>query len=174
MTVESAAALRNTTGMTWQGYRQYSLSQFHVYCHDRCKMVPIELPYGGGPPLVPRTHKLIAHEKEIASSFGLQESRNGITAWCDVKKVLELGLDCFPVEQLPMDKIIHSFFGADAFRQYKQNNTKMVLAVCKPYLERVDANGRRMQGWALNSKDNNVRMCIYEGGDCYAQGPRRS
>ena len=68
-----------------------------------------------------------------------------------------------------MDKIIHLFFGADAFRQYKQNNTKMVLAVCKPYLERVDANGRRMQGLALNSKDNNVRMCIYEGGDCYAE-----
>lgn len=170
LTTEKAASMRSSTGMTWEGYRQYSSSLFTEWCPVRCKNIPIGMPYGGQPPQPVKTWKLIDHEKEIFKVFGLKQSQDGVTAWCDIKKMLELRLESFPRHQLPAkDECIQLFFGADAFRMYKQNSTKAVLCVCKIYLERLDDDGNRLEGWALNSKDNNLKMAIYEGSDCYKE-----
>lgn len=171
LSVEKAAAIRSSTGMTWDGYRQFAKALFTEWDPVACTETPMDMPFGGKPPQAPRTHTLMKHENEIYKEFGLDQSLDGVVAWCDVKKLLELRLSCFPDEQLAAvgEAGIHLFFGADAFRLHKHNNTKAVLCVCKPLLERKGENDSRLEGWAVNSKDNNLKMALYEGSDCYSE-----
>ena len=68
---------------------------------------------------------------------------------------------------------LKAFWGGDAFRAYKAKNTKLVLCVCKPIIERFDEKGRRMQGWTLNNRENCVKMALYEGGTVTTSSPPR-
>ena len=169
-TVEKAVTLRNITGMTWEGYRHFSGSLFCNRDAVTGKYVPITMPFGGKPLQAPRTWRLMDFEKQIYLAFGLQETDDGITAWCEVIPLLELRLNAVPAEAFP-DKgdLLKIFFGADAFRLYAENSTKAVLCVAKPMIQRTDAEGHRLQGWAINSAMNNVKMAIFEGGDSYAE-----
>ncbi len=128
------------------------------------------MPFGGTPWPLPRTWRLRAYENEVLQSFGLEQSSDGITAWCDIIKLLEARLGCFPLDQLPTgpEQWITIFFGADAFRLHKANSLKAVQCVAKPFLERRN-EGMRLQNWAVISVHNNLRMAVYEVSDCYQE-----
>ena len=169
-TTEKAAALRHQTGMTWDGYRLLSASYMKSRDLETMKKVDIELPYGNSPPQIPKTWKVIKYEKELVDEFGLTESSDGIAAWIDLIKVLEFRLDAIPEEFFPLTTLkIKMFFGADAFRLYKQNSVKAVMCVVRPMIERRDADAKRLQGWNLQSADNCVKLALYEGGDSYLE-----
>ena len=171
LTVDKLASLRNTTGMTWEGYKMLSTQLFMERHPTTNHPRPVSMPFGGTPCLLPRTWRLRAYENAVLQSFGLEQSPNGITAWCDIIKLLEARLGCFPSDQLPThpEQWITVFFGADAFRLHKANSLKAVLCVAKPFLERKNDEGMRLKDWAVNSVHNNLRMAIYEGSDCYQE-----
>jgi hypothetical protein len=84
--------------------------------------------------------------------------------------MLTLRLDNIPIAMFPpSEDPLMIFFGADAFRLYKDNSTKAVLCVVKPMIQRTDLDGNRLQGWAINSAMNCIKACIYEGGDSYVE-----
>ena len=168
---EKAVALRNQTGMTWDGYRHLAGTMFCDRDAVTGKYLPIAMPFGGSPVRLPRTWRLIQKEKEIFLEFGLSESDDGITAWLEIIPLLELRIGAIPVEYQPTrdGTPLKIFFGADSFRLYTQNSIKATLCVCKAMISRHDAEGHRLQGWAINSAMNNVKMAIYEGGDSYLE-----
>lgn len=166
-TPEKAAALRHQTGMTWDGYRLLSSSYMKARDVETMKKVDIELPYGNSPPQMPKTWKVWKYESELVEAFGLTESEDGLAAWVDVIKVLELRLNAIDEQSIPAR--IKIFFGADAFRLYKQNSVKAVMCVVRPMVERRDNDGRRLQGWNIQSVDNCVKLALYEGSDSYLE-----
>ena len=86
-TPEKAAALRQQTGMTWDGYRLLSTSYMQSLDPEIMQKVDIKLPYGSSPPRMPRTYRLIEYEKGLVQQFGLTESSDGIAAWVDLIKL---------------------------------------------------------------------------------------
>ena len=129
------------------------------------------MPFGGSPVRLPRTWRLIQKEKEIFVEFGLSETDDGITSWVEIIPLLELRINAIPVESQPAKdgSPLKIFFGADSFRLFSQKSVKATLCVCKPMITRLDKEGHRLQGWAINSAMNNVKMAIYEGGDSYVE-----
>ncbi len=109
-------------------------------------------------------------EKTLLVKFGFEESEDGLTAWGEVIPMLTLRLDNIPIAMFPpsYDSLM-IYFGADAFRLYKDNNTKAVLCVVKAMIQRTDQESNRLQGWAINSAMNCIKACIYEGGDSYVE-----
>ena len=84
--------------------------------------------------------------------------------------MLSLRLDGIPIAMFPpKDDPLMIFFGADAFRPYKDNITKAVLCVVKAKIQRTDREGNRLQGWTIISAMNCIKACIYEGGDSYVE-----
>ena len=165
-----AAAMKNATGMTWEGYRCFNNFLFRERHSTSGRWVPIRMPFGGKPPQAVPPHQVYKFERSVHDIFGLKESEDGITAWCDAKKMLVLRLEQFPDSQLPAPgELLRIFCGADAFRGYKAFSTKFVLCVMKALLERTDDRGRRLEGWTANSGENCVRMALYEGGDGYME-----
>ncbi len=109
-------------------------------------------------------------EKTLFVKFGVKESEDGLTAWGDVIPMLALRLDGIPINMFPpSQEPLMIFFGADAFRLYKDNSTKSVLCVVKPMIQRTGRGGNRLQGCAINSAMNCIKTCIYEGGDSYVE-----
>ena len=169
-TTSKAAAQRLQTGMTWEGWRVFSSTLYKTRNPETGKYDNILMPYGSAPPVAPLFWKLWKFEKEVEEAFGLSESKDGITAWVDLIKVLELRLNAIPKDFFPpLGALIRLFFGADAYRQYQENNTKVVLCAVKPMVERRDVNHNRLKGWAYQSTDNAVKAALYEGGDSYLE-----
>ncbi len=84
--------------------------------------------------------------------------------------MLTLHLDAIPIAMFPpSEEPLMIFFGADAFRMYKDNNIKAVLCVIKAMIQRTDREGNRLQRWAINSAMNCIKAAIYEGGDPYVE-----
>ena len=128
------------------------------------------MPYGNAPPQAARAYKVERLEKELCASYGLQQSGDGLTAWCDCNKMLESRLAAIPEDQLPREgEVTRVWFGADSFRGFKQNSTKLTLCAAKPTIEKRSKEGKRLEGWVGNSEKNHVRMALYEGSDTYEE-----
>jgi hypothetical protein len=126
------------------------------------------MPFGTTPIRLPRPRRLVEFEKTLLVKFEFQESEDGLTAWGEVIPMLTLPLVCIPIVIFPpIDEPLMIFFGADAFRLYKDNNTQPVLCVVKAMIERKDLEGDRLQGWVINSAMSCIKATIYEGGDSY-------
>ena len=168
---EDGAAMKHNSCMTWRGYKCWAGQTFRKWCPERNTWVMIPMPYGGQPPQPPRAYKVQQVHKDICMTYGLQQSDDGLTAWCNVVKVLQARLEAIPAEQLPAaHDSLRVWFGADAFRCYEANSLKMVMCVAKPMIERRTKEGNlRMEGWVTNSHQNHLRMAIYEGGDSYSE-----
>jgi hypothetical protein len=52
---------------------------------------------------------------------------------------------------------------------FKMGHKGAVLAILKPVLNKVDANGFVLEGWGFNSIHNGVKIMLYEGHDKYDQ-----
>ena len=112
----------------------------------------------------------VEFEKTLLVKFRFHESEVGLTAWGEVIPLLTLRLDGIPIAMFPsINEPLKIFFGADAFRLYKDNSTKAVLCVVKAMIQRTDLEGNRLQGWAINSAMNCIKAAIYEGGDSYVE-----
>jgi hypothetical protein len=58
---------------------------------------------------------------------------------------------------------------SDGSVAFKMGNQGAVLAILKPVLTRVDANGFVLEGWGYNNIHNVVKIMLYEGHDKYDQ-----
>lgn len=168
---EDGAAMKHNTGMTWRGYKAYSMQTFRKWSPHQLKWVQIEMPYGGRPPQPPRAWRVQKLEKHMCAAYGLQQSADGLTAWCNMIKMLQTRLEAVPEDQLPAGQdVLQVWFGADAFRCYAANSVKMVMCAIKTMVERRALDGnKRLEGWVTNSHQNHIRAAIYEGGDSYAE-----
>ena len=171
LTPEKGAELRMQAGLTWRGYKAYSMRTFRRWDERLNTWTPIDMPYGNAPPQPARAYKVDKWERDIVAAYGLNQSEDGLTAWCDCSKVMESRLEAIPEEQLPSDQDITSvWFGADGFRGSKQDNTKFTMCAAKPIIERRSKKGlKRLEGWVANSEKNHIRLAIYEGSDTYEE-----
>jgi hypothetical protein len=85
-------------------------------------------------------------EKTLLTKIGFQESEDGLTAWGEFIPMLTLRLGGIPIAMFPpIDDPLMIFFGADAFRLYKDNSTKVVLCAVKAMIQRTDKEGNCLQ-----------------------------
>jgi hypothetical protein len=58
---------------------------------------------------------------------------------------------------------------ADGNVAFKMGHQRAVLAILKPVMNMVDANGVVLEGWGFNTIHNGVKIMLYEGPDKYDQ-----
>eukprot|EP00873_Tetraselmis_striata_P026429 jgi/Tetstr1/446693/TSEL_003632.t1 len=100
--------------------------------------------------------------------IGIEESEDGLSAVVtDIESALRRRLEQIPLAELPDDFVIMLQVLADATRIYKKGEVKITVIVIKAIIERKNAHGKVMDGWSINSPDNCIKVCLYEGGDSY-------
>ena len=137
LTPDKGAELRMQAGLTWRGYKAYSMRTFRRWDERLNTWVPIDMLYGNAPPQPARAYKVDKLERGTCAAYGLNQSKDGLTAWCDCNKVLESKLEAIPEEQLPSEEdTTRVWFGADSFKGFEQGSTKFTLCAAKPIIER--------------------------------------